>query len=142
MNMAAIALLMIRKTRRGTLGRLMAGAALWSLSLASHLLRVHVLFVREPLDPELTHLRRKTYSCPLSVNWRLVTYDAHLTRCICKIFCVTFYASRVAGEHRRDAVVQTLMAEGAILCLGLVLGARMIEGRGALNHRGFFYVER
>ena len=120
----------------------MAGGALWSLSLASHLFRVHVLFVREPLDPELTHLRRKTYSRTLSVNWGLVTYDAHLTRCICKILCVTLYAGRVAGKHRRDAIVQTLMAKGTILCPGLVLGARMIEGRGALDHHRLFYIER
>lgn len=85
MNMAAIALLMIRKTCGSALGGLMAGAALWSLSLASHFLRVHVLFMREALDPELTHLRRKTYSRPLSVNRRFVTYNAHLTRCLCKV---------------------------------------------------------
>src|SRR2546422_8081866 len=142
MNMAAVALVMIRKTRRGALGRLMAGAAFCSLSFASHLRRIHVLFVREPLDAELTHLRRKAYSRPLRVYRRLVTYHAHLTRCICKISGVTLYASRVAGKHRRDAIVQPLMAKGAILCSGLVLRARVIEGRGALDHRRLFYVKR
>ena len=140
MNVAAIALLMVRETRRRAFGRSMASAALRSLRL--DLLRIHVLSVREPLDAELTHLRRKTYPGPLRVDRRFVTYDAHLTRCVCKILRMTFYASRVTRKDRGDAVVHSLMAEGAILCLGLVLGASVIEGRRAVYHRGFLYVER
>ena len=128
MNVTAIALLMIGKTGCGALGGLMASAALWSLGLAGHLFRVHMLFVRERLDSELTHLRRKAYPCPLSVNRRRMTYDAHLARCVSEVLCVTFNASRVAGKHWCDAVIRALMAEGAVLCLGLVLNAGVIEG--------------
>ena len=128
MNVATITLLMTRKTRRGAFRGLMAGIALRSLTLPGHLLRIHMLFVRESLYPELTHLGRETYSRTLGVNRRFVAYDAHLTRGIRKVLCMTFSARRVAGEHGSDAIVQTLMAEGAILGLSLVLGTSMIEG--------------
>lgn len=141
MNMTAIALLMVRKTRRGAFGGLMTRVALWGLGLPGHLLWVHVLFVREAFYSELAHFGRKTYPGSLGVKRRLMTYNAHLTRTICKIFCVTLYASRVTGENRRDVVVQSLMAKGAILGFGLVLGASVIERRGALDHLGFLNVE-
>ncbi len=127
MNVTAITLLMIRKTRRGAFS-LMACVALWSRRLAGHLLRVHMLFVRERFDPELTHLPRKAYPCPLSINRRRVAYDAHLARCICEILCVAFNTGRVARKHRCNAVIQPLMAEAAILCLGLMLFASVVKG--------------
>jgi len=49
MNVAAITLLMIRKTRSRALSRYMTRAALWGFSLTGHFLCVHVLLVREPL---------------------------------------------------------------------------------------------
>lgn len=142
MNMAAIALLMLGKTRRRALRGLMAGTALRRRCLASHLLRIHVLLVRERLDSELAHLRWKAYSSPLSINRRRVTYDAHLTRRICEILRVALHAGRVAGEYRRHTVILTLMTEGAVLCLGLMLCSHVVKGRCALDDLGFPHVER
>ena len=142
MNVAAIALLMLGETRRRTFRRSMTGAALRRRSLFSHLLRIHMLLVRERLDPKLAHPGRKAYSRPLSVNRRRVTHSAHLTRGVCKILCVAFDARRVAGEHRRHVVVRTLMAERAVLSLGLVLGSHMVKRRRPLDHLGFLYIER
>ena len=82
-NVTAITLLMIRKTRYGPFGRLMAGAALWRLGFACHLFRVHMLFMRERLDSKLAHLRRKANSGPLGINWRRMTDDAHLAGSTC-----------------------------------------------------------
>jgi len=112
----------------------MTRAALWALSLTRHFLRIHVLLVREPLHTKLVHLGWKTYSCALCVNRRFVTYDAHLTRRIRKVLGVAIEASRMTGENWRNIVVRPLMTEAAVLRLSLVLGAIVIEWRGALDY--------
>jgi hypothetical protein len=106
----------------------MAGAALGSFSFAGHLFWIHVLLMRETLDPELAHLRRKTDPCSLRVNRRFVADDAHLTRRVAEVFRVTLYARRMTREYRCCAIVGALMTKRAVLCLGLVLDAGVIEG--------------
>jgi hypothetical protein len=120
----------------------MTSTALWSIGLASHFLGIHVLLMRETFDSELTHLRGETDSGSLGVHRRFMTYDAHLTGGARKILGMAFDTSRVAWKYRRYAVIQTLMAEGAILCFCLMFGSRMNEWRRAIDHRGLFYVER
>jgi hypothetical protein len=141
MNVAAVALLMIRKTRCRALSRRMTSAAFWCFCLTGHFLGIHMLLVREPLYTKLTHLCRKTYPGSLSINRRFVTYDAHLARGICKVPSVTLNASRMTRKHWRDIVVRALVTETAVLRLGLVLGSSMIERRRALDYRGLFYVK-
>ena len=92
MSMAAIALLMRRERRLYTVWKLMAAAALGSFGLAGHLFWIHVLLMREPLDPELAHFRRKTDPRSLRINRRFVADDAHLARCVAEVFRVTLYA--------------------------------------------------
>ena len=119
----------------------MASAAVDRSILAFHLLRVHVVFVRESLQPELAHLRGKAYPRPLSVYGASVTDDAHLARRVSKIFRVTIDAGVVAREDRSHAVIGPLMAEAAILGLGLVFGPRVIKWRGALDDDRLLNVE-
>jgi len=133
MSVATIALLMRRKRRLDRVCKLMASAALGALGFAGHLFRIHVLFVRETLEAELGHLRRKTDSRSLRVHRRLVAHDAHLTRRIAEVFGVALYASRVTWKRGGHAIVDSLMTKSAVFCLGLVLGARMVEGRCAVD---------
>jgi hypothetical protein len=141
MNVAAIALLVIWKAGRSTLGGLMTRAAFRGLRFASHLLRVHVLFVRESLNPEFSLLSRKADSRSLSINRRCMAYDAHLTRRVCKVLCVTFDARRMTRKNRSNAFILPLMTEPAILGLSLVLDASVIKRRGTLDHRRFLYIK-
>src|SRR5262249_43826163 len=67
-NVAAIALLMIRITRGRTLCRCVTGTAFRGLSLPRHFLWIHVLLVRKPLYSKLAHLGWKAYSGALRVN--------------------------------------------------------------------------
>jgi hypothetical protein len=113
----------------------MTRAAFWGLGLPGHFLCIHMLFVRETLNSKLTHLGGKTYSRALRVNRRFMTNNTHLTRCISKIFCVAFDASRMTRKYWSDIIVWPLVAEGAVLRLGLMLGASMIEWRRALDDR-------
>ncbi|HKA20530.1 MAG TPA: hypothetical protein VKN18_19755 [Blastocatellia bacterium] len=133
-NVAAIALLMVRITRGRALRRCVTGAAFWRLSLTGHFLWIHVLPVRETLYAELTHLGGKTYSRALRIHRRFVTNNAHLTRRIRKIFSVALDTSRMTGKHGSHIVVRPLMAEAAVFRLCLVLGASMIEWRRALDY--------
>jgi len=47
----------------------------------------------------------------------------------------------VSREYRSNTFIQTLVAEGAIFGLGLVLGARVIERRNAVDHHRLLDIE-
>ena len=119
----------------------MTGIAIRRYALAFHLLRVHVISVRESFQPELAHLCRKTYPRPLRIYGAGVTDYAHLARRVRKIFRVTIDAGCVTRENRRHGIIGALMTKTAILSLGLMFGPVMIERRFALDDHRFLYVK-
>lgn len=134
MRVTAITLLMAGEGRANAVGELMASATISRYTLAFHLLRVHVVFVRKTLQSELAHLGRKTNPRPLHIDGACVTDYAHLARGVSKIFRVTSDAGVMAWKDRSHAVIGALMAKAAILCLGLMFGPVMIERRFALDY--------
>ena len=141
-GVAAIALLVRWEARVDAVGKLMAGVAPHRLPLALHLLGVHMIFMREPLDAKLAHLRGEADPRSLRVNRRRVADYTHLARRVGEILGVTINAGPVPRKACRHAVIYTLMAEPAILRLGLMFGPRVIERRFALDNHRLFHVER
>ena len=141
MRVTAITLLMVWESRSDPVGELMANIAGGRHALAFHLLRIHVVSVRETFQPELCHLCRKTYPRPLRIDGAGVTDYAHLARGVCKIPPVALDAGPVAREYGRHGVVGALVAKAAILRLGLMFGPDMIKRRFALDDYGLFYIE-
>jgi len=101
--------------------------------LPLHLLRVHMIAMREALDTKLNEPRRKLKN--RSLRWRgLVADDAHLAFGIGEVFRVTLNASRVTRQYRLCVVVCSDMTDRTILSLDLVLLAIVIKRRDGFDH--------
>ncbi|PYT08233.1 MAG: hypothetical protein DMF60_05235 [Acidobacteria bacterium] len=110
------------------------------IHLALHLLRVHVVAMRKPLQTKLRHPRRELYKRGFGGR-RLVADYAHLAFQVRKVFRMTFEAGRMAGQHRLWIVTRTLMASATVLGFGFVFFAVVIERRNGLDNFGVNYLE-
>src|SRR5262245_2535395 len=123
MNMTAVALLMFRHARaQALIVESMAVVALGTtigyllgIRLTFHLLRVGVVAMREPHEPELSQTSGEADSRTRCVYRRLMTNDAHFASRVSEVFCVTLVARRVSGKYRRGVVRRAQMAERAVL---------------------------
>jgi hypothetical protein len=111
--------------------------------LPFHLFRVRMVAMREALESELYKLWRKRDPRSLGVNRNFVADDAQLAFQIRHrhIFLVTYLARRVFRKHWLGIVGRPHVAGGAVLRLGLVLFAIVIEGRDDFDHLRLHDVE-
>ena len=128
---AGLQALLIKMVAEVTFRRALGHLA--GIHLSFHLLRVRVIAMRKTLEPELSEPRRKVYDGGFCGR-RLVADDAHLAFGIREVPPVTLDARRVTGQNGRGIAGRTHVAGGAVLRLGLVLFAIVIEGRDNFDH--------
>jgi hypothetical protein len=149
MGVAGIALRMLRHARPKSLPiesmtEITPGSArghTLRIHLTFHLLRVCVISMRKPLQPELSKTGWEVNPRTCCVDWGLMADNAHLACRVGEVFCVTLDACRMSRKCWRGIVSRTQMANSAVLRFGFVFFAVVIEGRQYFNDLRVDYVK-